>query len=86
MSKPNYAAKALASQIINLTHIYQRELDQFIRERDVRGASAREDMWREEVEQACAEALRYPIADVPLVQRCTFIHNGKRCDGPLYQD
>ncbi len=47
------AARALAAQIINLTHAYLREARDI---GDYRGARAREDMWREEIMRACLES------------------------------
>jgi len=52
-------AHRLAQQIVNLTHAYNRELNEFWNRRDLRGAYACEERWRDEVEQACENANKY---------------------------
>ena len=52
----DYAAYALAKQITTLTRLYIREVEEFIHQRDMRGAHAREERFEEEVLEACLTA------------------------------
>lgn len=51
-------SKELSQKIISLTHAYMREVEEFIRARDMAGMHACEERWREEVESVCIESVR----------------------------